>query len=91
MVAVVQRFAVRGEDVRNAENHEETPPKSRDDKGFHLQGIVWRNVILMALLHAASMYSIFLIPTARPLTLFWCKSEQKKKNLTFHNYSWLLV
>lgn len=78
MVAVVQRFAVRGEDVRSPENHEETPPKSRD-KGFHLKGIVWRNVILMVLLHAASLYSIFLIPTARPLTLFWCKSEQKIK------------
>lgn len=71
MVAVVQRFAVRGEDVQSAENHEKTPLKSRDEKGFHLKGIVWRNVILMAFLHAASLYSIFLIPTARPLTLFW--------------------
>ncbi|KAG5272485.1 hypothetical protein AALO_G00166060 [Alosa alosa] len=75
MVAILLSCAVRGEnkDVRSAdrENYKEPAPKSTHDKGIHLQGIVWRNVILMALLHAASIYAIFLIPTARPLTWIW--------------------
>ncbi|KAM6896832.1 acyl-CoA desaturase [Xenentodon cancila] len=33
--------------------------------------IVWRNVILMSLLHIAAAYSIFFIPSASPLTLLW--------------------
>ncbi len=35
--------------------------------------IVWKNVILMTLLHIAAVYGIFLIPTAAPLTLLWCE------------------
>ncbi|XP_026206478.1 acyl-CoA desaturase [Anabas testudineus] len=31
--------------------------------------IVWRNVILMSLLHLGALYGIFLIPSASPLTL----------------------
>ncbi|XP_056325666.1 acyl-CoA desaturase [Danio aesculapii] len=33
--------------------------------------IVWRNVILMSLLHIAAVYGLFLIPSAHPLTLLW--------------------
>lgn len=33
--------------------------------------IVWRNVILMSLLHAGAVYGLFFIPSARPLTLVW--------------------
>ncbi|XP_028989470.1 acyl-CoA desaturase [Betta splendens] len=33
--------------------------------------IVWRNVILMSLLHLGSLYGVFLIPSASPLTLLW--------------------
>nr|KAF6502458.1 stearoyl-CoA desaturase 5 [Molossus molossus] len=35
------------------------------------QNIVWRNVVLMSLLHLAAVYSLVLIPKAKPLTLFW--------------------
>lgn len=35
--------------------------------------IVWRNVILMFLLHIGAGYSILIIPSASPLTLLWCK------------------
>ncbi|KAK2820505.1 hypothetical protein Q5P01_023464 [Channa striata] len=33
--------------------------------------IVWRNVILMSLLHIGALYGISLIPSAAPLTLLW--------------------
>ncbi|XP_062989274.1 stearoyl-CoA desaturase [Elgaria multicarinata webbii] len=32
---------------------------------------VWRNIILMGLLHASSLYAICLIPAAKPITLVW--------------------
>lgn len=35
--------------------------------------IVWRNVILMSLLHIGALYGVFLIPSASPLTWIWCK------------------
>lgn len=37
------------------------------------QNIVWRNVVLMSLLHLAAVYSLVLIPKAKPLTLLWGK------------------
>ncbi|XP_072280960.1 stearoyl-CoA desaturase [Pyxicephalus adspersus] len=33
--------------------------------------IVWRNVILMSLLHLSAVYGILLIPLAKPATLVW--------------------
>ncbi|KAF7465916.1 stearoyl-CoA desaturase 5 isoform X2 [Marmota monax] len=33
--------------------------------------IVWRNVVLMSLLHLGAVYSLVLIPKAMPLTLLW--------------------
>ncbi|KAI7796699.1 acyl-CoA desaturase [Triplophysa rosa] len=33
--------------------------------------IVWRNVILMTLLHTGAVYGLFLVPSAQPLTLLW--------------------
>ncbi|XP_069904064.1 stearoyl-CoA desaturase 5 isoform X2 [Oryctolagus cuniculus] len=35
------------------------------------QDIVWRNVVLMGLLHLGAVYSLLLIPKAKPLTLLW--------------------
>lgn len=35
--------------------------------------IVWRNVILMSLLHLGAVYGVFLIPSASSSTLLWCK------------------
>ncbi|KAI4900938.1 hypothetical protein NFI96_015565 [Prochilodus magdalenae] len=33
--------------------------------------MVWRNVVLMGLLHLGALYGLFLIPSASPLTLLW--------------------
>lgn len=38
--------------------------------------IVWKNVILMTLLHLSAVYAIFLIPSASALTLLWCEYEK---------------
>ncbi|KAI5614270.1 stearoyl-CoA desaturase 5, partial [Silurus asotus] len=35
------------------------------------QHIVWRNVLLMGLLHAGALYSVFLVPSAHPFTWMW--------------------
>lgn len=39
--------------------------------------IVWKNVILMILLHLSAAYAMFLIPSASPLTLLWCEYTHK--------------
>lgn len=39
--------------------------------------IVWKNVILMSLLHLSAVYAIFLIPSASALTLLWCEYEKR--------------
>lgn len=39
--------------------------------------IVWRNVILMTLLHIGALYGVYLIPSASAATLLWCKYTQK--------------
>lgn len=44
--------------------------------------IVWKNVILMTLLHISAVYAIFLIPSASPLTLLWCKYDTSSYLLT---------
>lgn len=33
--------------------------------------IVWRNVVLMTLLHTAALYGLVLIPSASVFTLIW--------------------
>jgi len=33
--------------------------------------IIWRNVILMSLLHSAALYGLLLVPSTSVLTLFW--------------------
>lgn len=35
--------------------------------------IVWRNVIIMALLHAGAIYALTLIPKSHPMTWIWGK------------------
>ncbi|TRY86874.1 hypothetical protein DNTS_009008 [Danionella cerebrum] len=35
--------------------------------------MVWRNVLLMGLLHMGAVYGLFLIPSAKPFTLIWSK------------------
>lgn len=58
-------------------DHSKTRDDSFDDTYKEKEGpkpptkIVWRNVILMTLLHIGALYGVFLIPTASPLTLVW--------------------
>ncbi|NWJ07952.1 SCD5 desaturase, partial [Crypturellus undulatus] len=35
------------------------------------QAVVWRNVVLMSLLHLGAVYALSLVPRARLLTLLW--------------------
>ena len=35
--------------------------------------LVWRNIILMLLLHSGALYGLMLIPSASVLTLAWSK------------------
>lgn len=41
------------------------------------QIVVWRNVVLMSLLHLGAVYSLALIPKAKLLTLLWGKSRRR--------------
>ncbi|XP_033070160.1 stearoyl-CoA desaturase 5 isoform X2 [Trachypithecus francoisi] len=45
-------------------------PERPGARGYR-QNIVWRNVVLMSLLHLGAVYSLVLIPKAKPLTLLW--------------------
>lgn len=49
------------------------------------RNIVWRNVIMMTLLHIGAIYALFLIPSASHLTLLWCKYESYLFALVLHN------
>lgn len=42
---------------------------------------VWRNIILMSLLHLAAVYAIWFIPSAKLLTLAWGKLKLPSFNL----------
>ncbi|XP_026887347.2 acyl-CoA desaturase [Electrophorus electricus] len=53
-----------GEDVFDETYREKEGPKPP-------MRIVWRNVLMMSLLHLGALYGIFLIPSASPLTLMW--------------------
>ncbi|XP_032190629.1 stearoyl-CoA desaturase 5 [Mustela erminea] len=46
------------------------PHRSAEGQGARRR-IVWRNVVLLGLLHAAALYALALVPAARPLTLLW--------------------
>lgn len=49
--------------------------ESRELNGAKRQRIVWRNIILMALLHVGALYSVLLLPKAHPFTWIWCESK----------------
>lgn len=54
----------------------ESPFGSREEESkqkVERRQIVWRNVILMALLHIGAVYSLLLIPKAHLYTLIWGK------------------
>lgn len=53
--------------------------------------IVWKNVILMTLLHISAVYAIFLIPSASPLTLLWCKYDMSCYLLTVFPHRRIVV
>lgn len=35
--------------------------------------LVWKNIVLMTLLHIGALYGLVLVPSASVLTLAWCK------------------
>ncbi len=39
------------------------------------QQIVWRNVFLLAVLHAGALYGLLIIPWLHPLTWIWSKHQ----------------
>lgn len=71
------------EKEHNSSNGNAPPEASREDVFDHTyqekegpkppRTIVWRNVVLMTLLHIGAVYSVLLIPSASPLTLLWCE------------------
>ncbi|KAM9462691.1 acyl-CoA desaturase 1-like [Clarias gariepinus] len=48
-----------------------TPTNSHSPRRDVPRVVVWRNVVLMSVLHAAAVYSLLLIPSASPYTLLW--------------------
>lgn len=52
---------------------EQDGPEGPSARGQRLT-VVWRNVVLMGLLHAGAVYALVLVPRAQPLTLLWGKS-----------------
>lgn len=46
--------------------------------------LVWKNIILMILLHIGALYGLVLVPSASYLTLAWCK-------YIFENVAFLLI
>uniref|UniRef100_A0A452RBB3 Stearoyl-CoA desaturase 5 n=1 Tax=Ursus americanus TaxID=9643 RepID=A0A452RBB3_URSAM len=60
------------EEIRaRVEGSEDGGGQQRPGAHGQRQNIVWRNVVLMSLLHLGAVYSLALIPTAKPLTLLW--------------------
>ncbi|EHA97944.1 Stearoyl-CoA desaturase 5 [Heterocephalus glaber] len=49
---------------------EQGGPEGPGARGQRLT-VVWRNVVLMGLLHAGAVYALVLVPRAQPLTLLW--------------------
>ncbi|XP_035669392.1 stearoyl-CoA desaturase 5-like isoform X1 [Branchiostoma floridae] len=45
-------------------------PTAQDGKAPPTQ-IVWRNVVIMSLLHMGAIFGLFLLPSAHPYTLMW--------------------
>lgn len=72
---------------RKSSNGDVLPESAREDAFDHTykekEGpkppriIVWKNVILMTLLHIGALYGVFVVPSASRLTLLWCKCEKK--------------
>lgn len=53
--------------------------------------IVWKNVILMTLLHIGAVYAIFLIPSASLLTLLWCEYKSYLLQYVYLRKLWYFV
>uniref|UniRef100_H3DQ01 stearoyl-CoA 9-desaturase n=1 Tax=Tetraodon nigroviridis TaxID=99883 RepID=H3DQ01_TETNG len=67
-----QHRSKNGDVLPEAAREDEFDPTYREKDGPKpARIIVWRNVILMSLLHLSAVYAIFLIPSASALTLLW--------------------
>nr|XP_025033672.1 LOW QUALITY PROTEIN: acyl-CoA desaturase [Pelodiscus sinensis] len=54
------------DDIFDTSYHEKEGPKPA-------RRYVWRNIVLMSLLHAGALYGLWLAPAAKPLTMEWGK------------------
>lgn len=45
--------------------------EDKDDAALPPLKIVWRNVVLMTLLHIGAVYGLTIVPSAKPFTLVW--------------------
>lgn len=79
--SVVQNGERVASEPARAEMQEASGALEVDANGKCTEQIVWRNVILMAALHAGALYSLFLIPKAHPLTWIWCKCRRQRTYL----------
>lgn len=74
-LAVMSKLGTKSAMNGEAEMFCDGQAESREEKNKpqvgQKQNVVWRNVILMALLHAGAVYSLFLIPKAHLFTLIW--------------------
>ncbi|XP_071335322.1 acyl-CoA desaturase-like [Trachinotus anak] len=58
--------------TETSEEHDEFPDLYKKKDGLQPPlVVVWRNVVLMTLLHVGALYGLYLIPSASALTLVW--------------------
>lgn len=64
-----------GEDIRPEMRDDIHDPSYKDQEGPRPKLVyVWRNIILMSLLHLGALYGITLVPTCKVYTWLWGKS-----------------
>lgn len=66
---VLAESATKRDDVFDETYKEKEGPKPS-------MRIVWKNIILMTLLHIGAVYGISLVPSAHVLTWAWCKYDK---------------
>ncbi|KAB5555915.1 hypothetical protein PHYPO_G00039620 [Pangasianodon hypophthalmus] len=72
MTAVDDRCAGTGSALLEDEcDLKNTPTRSRTQRRDAPVVVVWRNVVLMSMLHTAALYALVLIPSASAYTLLW--------------------
>uniref|UniRef100_A0A3B1JE27 Stearoyl-CoA desaturase 5 n=1 Tax=Astyanax mexicanus TaxID=7994 RepID=A0A3B1JE27_ASTMX len=68
LLHLLTRMDIKSQTTESRETEAECGDAKEEKRG---QTIVWRNVVLMALLHLAAVYALQLIPRAHPFTWIW--------------------